>query len=579
MKLLRKDYTDFWSLKTIRENREGRVNMGRLVKQKKLASVLIMLLFTAVILAGCGGGEQEGSSSGREKIIRISEANVPNIDPGVGSDYASSIALANIYDTLVFPDHNGDVKPWVATEWEISSDGLTWTFKLRKGVKFHNGDELTADDVVFSMKRMLTMGEGFAYLFTEVVDDVKALDDYTVQFKLKKPFGPFLQTLVRLYILNKDQVVANLADGPYGEMGDYGKAWLINNDAGSGPYMVKELKKQEYLYAVKFEDYWGGWDKDAPEAFKIIGTTSPSTIRTLMTRRELEITDQWQTKEALEALDKIEGVDINAAFTGTILNIMLNTKKAPTDDVHFRRALTYLFDYDTAVNNLFPGCKKTVGPISESLPGCSKDLKPFDQNLQKAKEELAKSKYAGSLDKYPVELAWIAEVPDEEKIALMLQSNAQELGIKVDVVKVPWLSFVDQIAKPESTPNASLVFVSPHYGEAGSILETRYHSKSTGTWEQCEWLQNKEIDALIEDALGTIDFEERLAKYDVIQKKIVDLAPTIWAFDQAEKRAYQADYIVWPAAERIKKGEPVTPVMGYMYYFHDFKVYPDKVPH
>ncbi|NLO89424.1 MAG: ABC transporter substrate-binding protein [Clostridia bacterium] len=553
--------------------------MGNLVKHKKLAAMIALVFFTAVVLAGCGGGgDQEGTSQGGERIIRISEANVPNIDPGVGSDYASSIALVNIYDTLVFPDHDGSVKPWVATDWETSSDGLTWTFNLRKGVKFHNGDELTAEDVVFSMERMLTMGEGYAYLFTEVVEDVKALDDYTVQFKLKKPFGPFLQTLVRLYILNKEQVVSNLGDGPYGEMGDYGKEWLITNDAGSGPYMVKELKKQEYLYAVKFDDYWGGWEEDAPEAFKIIGTTSPSTIRTLMTRRELEITDQWQTKEALEALDNIEGVEVNAAFTGTILNIMLNTKKAPTDDVHFRKALTYLFDYDTAVNSLFPGCKKTVGPISESLPGFSKDLTVFEQNLEKAKEELAKSKYAGSLDQYTVELAWIAEVPDEEKVALMLQSNAQELGINVDVVKVPWLSFVDQIAKPESTPNASLVFVSPHYGEAGTIFESRYHSKSTGTWEQCEWLQDKELDAMIEDAIGTINFEERLPKYGAIQKKIVDLAPTIWAFDQAEKRAYQADYVMWPAAERIKKDEPVTPVMGYMFYFRDFKVYPDRIP-
>ncbi|MDQ0286496.1 peptide/nickel transport system substrate-binding protein [Desulfofundulus luciae] len=558
-------------------------NWARL--RKKLVIPGILVLLVAMLLAGCGGGKtgsQKGApdsqQSAREKIIRISEANVPNIDPGVGSDYASSIALANLYDTLVFPSHDGTLKPWLATDWKTSSDGLTWTFNLRHGVKFHNGDELTAEDVVFSMQRMLTLGEGYGYLFTDVVKEVKALDNYTVQFTLKKTFGPFLSTLVRLYILNKDQVMANIKPGPYGKMGDYGKDWLITNDAGSGPYMVKELKKQEHLYAVKFDHYWGGWDQDAPDSFKIIGTTSPSTIRTLMTRRELEITDQWQTKEALEALDRIPGVGVNAAFTGTILNIMFNTKKAPTDDVHFRKALAYAFDYDTVVDKLFPGSRKAKGPVSSVLPGFNPNLTPYERNLEKARAELAKSKYASRLDEYPVELAWVAEVPDEEKIALLLQSNAAELGIKVNVVKVPWLSFVDQVAKPENTPNASTVFVSPHYSEAGSILESRYHSKSTGTWEQCEWLKNAEIDAAIEDAISTLDTNKRFEKYRAIQEKIVDLAPTIWAFDQAEKRAYQEEYVVWPAADLIKQGKPVTSVMGYMFYFREFKVYPNKVP-
>ncbi|NLJ99686.1 MAG: ABC transporter substrate-binding protein [Clostridia bacterium] len=551
-----------------------------LKRYRGLTLIGLLAISLVLVLAGCGGGGEQdkapGADGGGERIIRISEANVPNIDPGVGSDYSDSIALANIYDTLVFPNHDGTTGPLLAKDWEASDDGLVWTFNLRDDVKFHNGDELTAEDVVFSVERMLALGEGYSYLFTDVLKEVKALDTYQVQFTLEKPFGPFLSTLVRMCVLNKDQVMENIQDGPYGDMGDYGKEWLITNDAGSGPYMVEELKKQEYLRGVKFEDYWGGWDEDAPEAFEILGTTSPSTIRTLMTRKELEITDQWQTKEALAALNDLPGVEINGAFTGTILNIMFNTKKAPTDDIHFRRALSYVFDYATVAEQLFPGSRKARGPISESLPGFNEDLQPLERNLEKAKEELAKSKYADKLDEYSVEAMWMTEVPDEEKVALLLQANAEELGINVDVVKVPWLSYVDQVAAMETTPHAGLVFVSPHYNEAGSILEPRYHSRSTGTWEQGEWLQDPDIDAAIDDAIGTIDTEERLAKYAAIQEQIIELAPTIWSFDQAEERAYQASYIHWPAAEKIKNGEPATAVMGYMYYFREFKVYPDK---
>ena len=550
---------------------------------KALLLGAIIVVALGLLLAGCGGGSQEtpdenqgADTTPQEKIIRISASDVPNIDPGVGNDYVSSTAMCNLYDTLVFPEADGSLSPWLATDWTHSEDGLTWTFNLRQGVKFHNGDELTAEDVAFSMERLVTMGEGYGYLFTGVIDQVNEIDDYQVEFKLKKPFGPFLSTLVRLYILNKDQVMANIQDGSYGEYGDYGKEWLTTNDAGSGPYTVKEMKKQEHLYAVKFPDFWGGWDPDAPDAIKLIGTTETATVRTLMNNGELEISDQWQTEEALKALDQIPGVSIDAAFTGSILNIMLNTQKAPTDDIHFRKALAYVFDYDTVVDKLFPGSLKAQGPVPFNIPGFNAELPQYERNLEKAKEELAKSKYADQLDQYPIDLVWIANVPDEEKVALLLQANAEEIGITVNVIKTPWLSFIDQVSTKENTPHASVVFVSAHYNEAGSILSSRYHSSSTGTWEQAEWLENAEIDQAIEEAIATVDDNERYAKYQEIQKQIVDLCPTIWVFDQAEKRAYREDYIYWPGAELTKAGKSVNAVMGYNFYFRDYKVFPDK---
>jgi peptide/nickel transport system substrate-binding protein len=132
------------------------------------------------------------------------------------------------------------------------------------------------------------------------------------------------------------------------------------------------------------------------------------------------------------------------------------------------------------------------------------------------------------------------------------------------------------VSKVDSTPNGTIIFVSPHYNDAGSMLESRYHSKSTGTWEQAEWLKDAGIDAAIESALGTVDRAARFGKYKSIQATIADLAPTIWVLDQAERRAYQSDYIYWPGAELAKQGKSVTSVMGYNFYFHDFKVFPDK---
>lgn len=499
----------------------------------------------------------------------------------MGSDYTGSTILCNVYDTLVYPMRDGTAKPLAATKWEVSADGLTYTFDLKPGIKFHNGDELTAKDVVYSMQRLMTIGEGYGYLFTTTVQDIKSLDNYKVQITLKQTFGPFINSLCRLYILNSKQVIANTKkEGTYGEMGDYGKDWLVTHDAGSGPYMIKDMRTEEYCLAEKYADYWGGWSDypDAPDFFKEIGTTEAVTVRTLMARRELEVSDQWQTAEAIKSLEQMPGIEIATVYAGSVLNITLNTKLAPTDDIHFRRALAYCIDYDTIANKLFPGSKQAMGPVAAVTPGHNPNLFQFKQDFTKAEEEIKQSKYYGQLDQYPFELHWISEVPDEEKIALMVQANAAKIGIVVDVVKTPWLSNIDDCAKMETTPNGIVVFVAPHYAEAGSMLESRYHSKSTGTWEQGEWLEDPTIDAMIEDAIATIDQAERFQKYYAIQAALVDLCPTLWIFDQAQKQAIQKDYVVFPSWEEVKAGRPSHPVMGYDFYFREFKVYSDKIP-
>ncbi len=211
-----------------------------------------------------------------------------------------------------------------------------------------------------------------------------------------------------------------------------------------------------------------------------------------------------------------------------------------------------------------------------NLPGHEPTVYQYTRNMDKAREELKKSKYYNDLKNYPVELSWCAEAPEEEKIALLFQANAAELGIHIEIRKTPFGMMIAEAQTPETTPNASVVFVAPHYAEAGSMLMTRYHSNSCGTWEQMEWLQDDNLDKMIEDALSTIDTEERFAKYAAIQKYIVDLCPTIWLFDQAEIRAYQANYIYWPAAELAKSEEPSIAVLGYAMYARDMKVFPEK---
>jgi peptide/nickel transport system substrate-binding protein len=545
----------------------------------------LALVFAVVLFSGCGKPGAQAAGDGGEtgnkydSILRTTQDWPTYTDPAVGNDQSDAITMVNLYDPFLYPDLNGEPAPHIATEWTVSDDGLEYTFTIRDDIKFHSGNPLTADDVAYSMKRMLTIGEGFTYLYKGVVTDVQALNPTTVKFILANPFGPFLGSLIRFMIVDSRTLAEHYdqSTSSYGgDVGDYGKTWLLTNDAGSGPYRAIDIKLEEYVLAEKFDDYFLGWDPAAPRYFQISGAVEPVSVKTAMANQELEITDQIQPMENFIAMDAIEGIDVVAYDSAQTFGVSMNTKKAPTDDIHFRKALAYAFDYETVMTDIYPGAIPVRGPVPSNVPGNNPDLPRYTYDLEKAKEELALSKYAGNPDAQRIELVWCAEVPEEEKIALLINANLSQLGIPVDIVKQPFGSMIESAQSIESTPNLSIVLTAPSYFEAGAVLKSRYHSSSSGTWEQMEWILDPSLDAAIDDALSTPDRDLRFAKYRRIQEGIYDLCPTIWMFSLAERRAYQAGYVEWPVGELIKAGTPFVFPMGYNVVAHKTRVYPDR---
>ena len=550
--------------------------------KQKTQLIFVAVLLVSLLLSSCSpaatpaasdasaapaSDASQPSADASSKVLRVTFSWPNRIDPAVGNDYASASSMINLYDTLVFPNAEGLVDPWLAEKWETSEDGLTWTFHLRQGVKFHSGNPVKASDVVFSYDRLQTIGEGFAYLVTSGVESVTAPDDATVVFTLSNPSALFLPSLVRLFVLEEALVRENIkADGPYGEFGDYAKEWLQTNDAGSGPYKVKEFPLEQYLLMEKNADWWGTFAEGAPDVVRFIGTTEAATIRSMLQNKELEISDQWQSFEAYQALEKIDGLKVAALPSLTSFYYMVNNRLAPTDDVHCRRAINYAFDYDTAVSLEWPGTKQMVGPVPATVAGHDPNVFTYKRDLDKAKEELAQCKYADDIANYPIKLQWVAEVPDEEKWALLFQSNMAEIGMKVEISKVPWLSLVENTSKLETSPSIATIYVSADLPEAGLMLKQRYHSSTTGTWQQVEWLQDAELDAAIDDALGTIDNEERFAKYGPIQAKLAENAASLWIYDQVEKHAYRT-CVTWPAVN-----EETSAIMGYYFFAPEISV-------
>jgi len=524
----------------------------------KIARIFLIIALFVVTACGAPAAPADSGSSGESSPAADAWPNF--IDPAVGNDFSSSTSLANLYDSLVFPNADGTVSPWLATEWEAAEDGLSWTISLRDDVTFHDGSAMTASDVVYSLNRLQTIGEGYAYML-ENVESAEAVDDTTIQFNLSEPSGLFISSLVRLYVVSEAMVTANTAaDGPYGENGDYGKDWLLTNDAGTGPYTAVDFKLEEYLQMEKYADWWGEFAENAPAEARFIATTETATVRTLMSDQELEISDQWQTVEALNALQGLDGIEVAAIPTFSTFYYMINTAIAPTDDINCRRAIAYAFDYEQAVALEWPGTQQTQGLASTALGGHDADSFTFTRDLDAAAEALAECEYADEIDDYPVQIHWISEVPDEEKFALLFQANMTEAGIPVEIVSTPWLSVVENASSQETSPHIVTIYVSSDLPEIGPMIKQRYHSSTAPTWSQNEWLMDEDLDSRIDEALTTLDQEERFQKYAELQQDITERVPSLFLYDQVQKQAYQS-YVDWPAS----RGES-SALSGYQIY-------------
>lgn len=521
---------------------------------KKTITLMLAMVMLLTIATSCGSSSGDVATTTTtaqatsNSCISIAQSDTPVLDPAVGTSGSSLMSIANLYDTLTYPGEDG-LELRVAESYESSDDGLTYTFTIKEGILFHNGMEMKASDVAFSMNRLLTIGESYAYIFS-AVDSAAAVDDYTVEFYLNKTSGTLPSALIRLQILCEEQVMDNLSDGPYGEYGDYGKDYLVYNDAGSGAYQTVELVQQDYFLAERFDDWFVGFDHDyAAEQFKIVYVSEAATIKTMMANKDLDMTDQWQTNESLSALEAIDGVSLGLFSSGLLQSINMNTQMAPTDCIYFRRAIACLVDYATACESIFIGSIPSNGLAVTSVAGFA-ETTIYDYNLEQAKEYLAASKYADTYGDYTLEFLANSDSLNTEKLALLLQSAAAQVGITIEINLAPWVSLIDRVGSVDTTPQLITFNAAPAYADVGSFLEARYHSKNVGTWEQSEWLCNDTIDAMIEDAMSTVDQDERFAQYEVIQNYIVDeYCPSVYVCDYTERCAYQSGYITWPLVE------------------------------
>jgi peptide/nickel transport system substrate-binding protein len=360
--------------------------------------------------------------------------DIITLDPGEAFEFSGVEVGANVYDKLMGVDLNNKnaLVGELAQSYTVSPDNLTYTFKLRPGVKFHSGNPVTAADVVYSMQRAVTLNKSPAFILTQfgfskenVLEKIKAVDDATVTMTVSKPYAPtfFLNCLTSgvAGIVDAKLVKANEKDG------DFGNAWLKTNSAGSGAYVVRAYRPNEQ-YALEAN---ASWYKGAPKNKRVIvrHVAEPASQRLLLEKGDVDYARNL-SKDQLAAISGKADLAVSQGDKGYILYLGLNTKNPNFAKPEVREALKWLVDYDSIDRNIVAG---TYKPHQSFLPngflGAITD-KPYKFDPAKAKELLAK---AGLPNGFSVTMDVRSTNPITD-IAQAIQANWALAGIKLELI-------------------------------------------------------------------------------------------------------------------------------------------------
>jgi ABC-type transport system substrate-binding protein len=326
---------------------------------------------------------------------------VTDLDPSTQFSNEIVIIAGNMYEPLTWVTPEGEVIGVLAESWTVSEDGLTWDFKLRKGVKFHDGTPMDSTAVAESFERTKRMGMGAAFIWA-CVDEIVTFeeDPYLVRFKLAYPapldkiaaasyaswvFSP------KVFEIGDDDAIAEWLNGPP-PAGIF--AGDPPYDVGTGPYYLAEWEPGHHVVLKRFEDYWGGWE-DGPyyDTIYIENVEEPATREEGILGEAFDWT-YMLPKEDLKAVDESPVADVIEIPSFQNLLGLFNTKRPPTDNVLVRKAIAYAVPYQAIIDEALLGYGvQSRGPVPAGLFGHIEDLFQYTHNLEKARELLREAGY------------------------------------------------------------------------------------------------------------------------------------------------------------------------------------------
>ncbi|MEK7433951.1 MAG: ABC transporter substrate-binding protein [Cyanobacteriota bacterium] len=515
---------------------------------KKISiSLMVFSIFSSSLTACTGKVKNDSLVFGKAK-------DAVKLDPADISDGESSAVTQNIFETLVkYKDESTEVEPHLAESWKVSDDGLTFTFTLKKGIKFHDGSEFNAEAVKFNYDRQMDKKDPnrfngkFEYwdLFFTNVLKMEAKDN-TITFTLKEKDPTFLPNLA-LFTMGIASPKA---------IKEFGKDFF-KNPVGTGPFKFVSWTQNEKIVLKGNDEYWGEKTKLKKLIFKPIPDNS---VRLL----ELE-------KGSIQGMDGINPDD--AAKIGenkdltlitqpgmNVAYMAMNNDKPPLDNPKIRMAVNLAIDKDALVKAFFADGKVgmvATNPIPPTLWSYNKTIQPFKFDKEKAKQLVKES--GANLDKeinfwaMPIARPYM---PNPSKIAESIQANLKEIGLKTKIVTYEWGTYLEKASKGEH--DMCLLGWIGDNGDPDNFMYALLSSKNTkkGSASNFAFYKSPEMDKYLDDAKKEMDPKKRTDLYMSAQEVFHKDVPWVPLFHSTQIVAFRKEfqgYKLHPTGAKIFK--------------------------
>ncbi len=508
----------------------------------------IKILVVVLALVGTSLTSVAGARAGfvdDGKVVFGVYTDIQTMDPHEAFVWYSCTVTRNSHEGLLEYDiRDFSIKPLLAESYTIDEDG--GTFKLRKGVKFHDGTEFNAEAVKFNLDRIKALNKGPA-TWVKNMKAVKVIDDDTVRIETTKNWAFFLDVLASpwCFMITSPTAIKKNAttDDPWATK------WAHDNACGTGPYKVEKWVPNQYIKMVRFPGYWRGWEgKHFSEAvYQVV--KEDSTLRMLLTKGAVDLINNISTEfwDVLNADPNITAFGYPSLAEQFIL---MNNKRGPLTDENLRWAVSYAIDYDA--------CRAVANATEKGLLVGE----PLKRDLEKAKAYKAKSAYAGK--ETILKLAYLDFVENHRKWALILQDNLKEIGIKLELEAMTWPVFAKQVyGDPAKAFDLYPFYASSIIADPYGVIYKVLHSNSIQQGGANLGYDNPRFDAFLDEAATTMDRKKRMAIYEKARLLPEKDAAYVWLFMLPYFVAHRNDV---KAYDYTKFGD----ALGNMFYFYDY---------
>jgi len=506
------------------------------VRKRLLVSLSILVVTALMVGVGIAEGKGESPPGYTLRVIYREEADM--MDPQITWMMLSKNITYSVAEGLVgFVKDTLEVEPILAESWNISEDGKKWTFRLRKGIKFTDGAPFNAEAVAFNFDRLMDIGLGPARFF-QYVDRVEVVDQYTVKFYLKAPRAAFLRSLPWFRIVSPKVVREHrTADDPWA------KNWFQAHVVGTGPYLLAEWVRDQYIKIVRNEDYWRGWQRNQVSELIALSQIEPTAACLMLERGDVDII----MSIAEEKIPSLRGnPDIGIRFVPSlcVFQLQLNNAKDPLTNLLVRRAVAHSFNFEEYCKLRERDLPRANTPFLPELTGGEiPNLQKYPYDIEKAKVLLKEAGYKPG----ELELTMGLNEGDlvQRKTGLVLQDGLKKVGIKLNIRTIPWAQLVGLMHHEETALDIVPYYASSSDGTAVAIANLVLHSKSIG-YRNFMFYQNEEVDRLTEEAEEMVNDEKRLELIRQIARIVMEDCPAVYLNMKVSPGAFRKGITYYP---------------------------------